>query len=242
MAEPVRPGNRAARKNDAPVVEMAAGFFPGTLSRDVDERANQWVTETALDLIAHYDPDLVCLSYVQQFFSDRHFNHPEMERKRLFTAAMEEAGRFVDQSGFTPVIVGTGDMIPLAGDTDLSGLDGLAVSSNWSARYCGIHHPSRKDVAFLNGLDTLERIVEKQEWIDLFQAAQPDLEILQDPRLMPDFLAVAKEGQAFKTMGATLRKPVHIPANNFQVPVFSPGAGHGPAGDQAAHLRPPALP
>ncbi len=114
MAEPVRPGNRAARKNDAPVVEMAAGVlsrhpYPG----DVDERANQWVTETALDLIAHYDPDLVCLSYVQQFFSDRHFNHPEMERKRLFTAAMEEAGRFVDQSGFTPVIVGTGDMIPL---------------------------------------------------------------------------------------------------------------------------------
>ncbi len=94
-------------------------------------------------------------------------------------------------------------------------------------------------MAFLNGLDTLERIVEKQEWIDLFQAAQPDLEILQDPRLMPDFLAVAKEGQAFKTMGATLRKPVHIPANNFQVPVFSPGPGHGPAGIKpliCAHL------
>jgi hypothetical protein len=113
-------------------------------------------------------------------------------------------------------------MIPLAGDMDLSGLDGLAVSSNWSARYCGIHHPSPRDMEFLNSLDTLERIVPRQEWIDLFQAAQPDLEILQDPRLMPDFLAVAREGQAFKTMGTTLRKPVHIPANNFQVPVVSP--------------------
>ncbi len=112
------------------------------------------------------------------------------------------------------------------------------MSSNWSARYCGIHHPSRKDVAFLNGLDTLERIVEKQEWIDLFQAAQPDLEILQDPRLMPDFLAVAKEGQAFKTMGATLRKPVHIPANNFQVPVFSPGAGSRTCGGSSRSSAP----
>jgi hypothetical protein len=211
------------RKSDTPVVEMAAGVlsrhpYPG----DVDEQANQWVTDTAMDLISHYDPDLVCLSYVQQFFSDRHFSHPETERKRLCAAAMAEADRFVNLSGFTPVIVGTGDMIPLAGDMDLSGLDGLAVSSNWSARYCGIHHPSPRDMDFLNSLNTLERIVPRQEWIDLFQAAHPDLEILQDPRLMPDFLAVAREGQAFKTMGTTLRKPVHIPASNFQVPVVSP--------------------
>jgi hypothetical protein len=56
-------------KSDAPVAEMAAGVisrhpYPG----DVDEQANQWVTDTALDFIAHYEPDLVCLSYVQQFF------------------------------------------------------------------------------------------------------------------------------------------------------------------------------
>jgi hypothetical protein len=191
------------RKNDAFVVEMAAGVlsrhpYPG----DVDEQANQWVTDTALDLIAHYDPDLVCLSYVQQFFSDRHFNHPETERERLFAAAMTEADRFVDQSGFTPVIVGTGNMIPLAGDMDLSGLDGLAVSSNWSARYCGIHGPSRQGHGVSQwSLDTLERIVPKQEWIDLFKKVQPDLEILQDTRLMPDFPGRGQRGAGVQDHG-----------------------------------------
>ena len=211
------------RTSDVPVVDMAARVlsrhpYPG----DVDEQANQWVTRTALDLIDQYDPDLVCLSYVQQFFADRHFNRPEKEREDLFATAMEEAERFIEESGFTPVIVGTGDMVPLDGEMDLSGLDGLAVSSNWSARYCGIHAPSLQDMAFLDSLDTLERLVPKEEWIDMFKAAQPDLEIYQDIRLMPDVLAVARQGHAFKTMGTTLRKPVHIPANNLLVPVFYP--------------------
>ena len=39
---------------------------------------------------------------------------------------------------------------------------------------------------------------------------------------MPDFLVVAKQGYAFKTMGATLRKPVNIPGNNFKVPIYTP--------------------
>lgn len=209
--------------SEAPVVDMAARVLSRhTYPGDVDAQANQWVTRTALDLIDQYNPNLVCLSYVQQFFADRYFNRPENERERLFASAMAEAMQFVEQSGFTPVIVGTGDMIPLAENMDLSGLDGLAVSSNWSARYCGIHSPSRQDMDFLNSLDTLERLVSKEEWIDMFKTAQPDLEIHQDICLMPDFLAVSRQGYAFKTMGTTLRKPVHVPAGNFLVPVFSP--------------------
>ncbi|MEE4363214.1 MAG: hypothetical protein V2J08_04735 [Desulfotignum sp.] len=209
--------------SESPAADMAARVlsrhpYPG----DVDEKANQWVTGTALELIDRYDPDLVCVSYVQQFFADRHFRYAQKERERLFASAMEEAERFIEKSGFTPVIVGTGDMIPLKGEMDLSGLDGLAVSSNWSARYCGIHAPSRHDMAFLDSLDTLERIVSRNQWIQMFATAQPDLEIHQDINLMPDFLLAARQGLAFKTMGTTLRKPVHIPAKNFLVPVFSP--------------------
>lgn len=191
--------------------------YPG----DIDEKANQWVSKTALDLIEQYDPNLVCLSYAQQFFANRHFDHSQEAQDKLFASAMAEAHDFVEKSGYTPVIVGTGGMTHLKDEINLSGLDGLAISSNWSARYCGIHAPSKEDLEFLNSIDDIEHIATKDEWIDLFKSKEPALEMCQNKRLMPDFLIVAKEGHGFKTMGNTLRKPVNIQGNNFKVPIYT---------------------
>lgn len=191
--------------------------YPG----DIDDRANQWVTNTALDLINSYGPRLVCLSYVQQFFAHRHqLSSPDQE-KALFSTAMDQAFAFLDKSGYIPVLVGTGPMVPLAGAMDLSGLDGLAISSNWSARYCGIHSPSTKDLETLRSMEAMECLKTQEEWIELFKSVQPDLDLPQDPDLMPDFLAVARQGYAFKTMGATLRPPVNLLAKNVTVPVYT---------------------
>ena len=211
------------RDENSPLVQMVSQVlrdnpYPG----DVDERANAWVTKTALDLIKGYQPNLVCLSYVQQFFANRYFDHSPTERDQMNRAALAEAQNFIQTSGYTPVIVGTGGMTPLLGDIDLSGLDGLAISSNWSARYCGIHSPSQQDLAYLDSIESIERIVSQKEWIQLFQSEQPEIEFHQALDLMPDFLVVAKQGYAFKTMGATLRKPVNLAENNFKIPVSTP--------------------
>ncbi|SDU07056.1 hypothetical protein [Desulfobacula phenolica] len=214
------------RADDSPIVSMVSQVldnnpYPG----DIDEKANQWVSKTALDLIERYDPGLVCLSYVQQFFANRYFDHPKPEKHRMFCAAMTEALQFIETSGYTPVIVGTGGMVPLQGDIDLSGLDGLAISSNWSARYCGVHSPSSADMVFLKSLKSkglIERIISKEEWINLFASVQTDLDRAEDEGLMPDFLVVSTQGFAFKTMGTTLRKPVNVPENNFKIPVYTP--------------------
>lgn len=195
--------------------------YPG----DMDEKANEWVTRTALDLMERYEPNLVCLSYVQQFFAHRHFAHTKKDWDTMCQKAMAEARRFIDLSGFTPVIVGTGGMIPLKGEINLSGIDGLALSSNWSCRYCGIHKPSKADMDLIHSLmaeGKIERLVPRKEWIELFRFDQPDIEIHQDEPLMPDYLAVSTQGQTFKTMGATLRRPMNVPENNFYVPVYTP--------------------
>ena len=209
--------------HDSPLVSMVSKVlknnpYPG----DIDEKANQWVSRTALDLIAQYNPNLVCLSYAQQFFSNRHFDLSKQAQDELFTSVMAEANGFIEKSGFTPVIVSTGSMIPLEGAIDLSGLDGLAISSNWSIRYCGIHLPSIRDLEFLNSLDNIEHIIPKEEWIALFRSKQPDLDMPKEAILMPDYLIVSKQGYAFKTMGVTLRKPVNVPANNFKIPLYTP--------------------
>jgi hypothetical protein len=211
------------RQENTPLVQMVSQVlrdnpYPG----DMDERANAWVSKTALDLIDSYQPNLVCLSYVQQFFANRYFDHSKEKQDQLNRAAMAEAERFIQTSGYTPVILGTGGMTPMLGDIDLSGLDGLAISSNWSARYCGIHSPSKKDLAFLASIESIEVIASKEEWIQLFRSEQPDLEIHQDINLMPDLIVAAKQGYAFKTMGTTLRKPVNLAENNFKIPVITP--------------------
>src|SRR3989339_833296 len=60
--------------------------YPG----DMDEKANEWVTRTALDLMDQYEPNLVCLSYVQQFFSHRHFAHSKEDWEKMCAAAMAQ--------------------------------------------------------------------------------------------------------------------------------------------------------
>ena len=211
------------RPDTGPVVDMVKQVlsrhpYPG----DMNETANEWVSQTALDLIDSYQPDLVCLSYVQQFFASRHFPYTEKEQENMFKTVMAEAFNFVETSGYTPVIIGTGGMTALKGEMDLSGLDGLAISSNWSARYCGLHDSTPADFNRIEQLEGIERIAARREWIDLFKSEQPDLDMDQEIDLMPDYLLVAKQGFGFKTMGTTLRKPRMIPANNFSIPVYTP--------------------
>lgn len=208
---------------DGPVAHMVGKIlgahpYPG----DLEDAANQWVTDTALDLMKAYRPGLVCLSYAQQFFDLRHFPHSPDTRERLLAGAMAEAQRFIRLSNCIPVIVGTGPLVPLETELDLSGLDGLAISSNWSARYCGVHYPSSRDMEQLKTLHGIERIVPKQEWLDLFIAAQPELDLPDEFALLPDYLLAAKPGVSFKALGTTLRRPVTAPAPAFQVPVSTP--------------------
>ena len=188
---------------------LARHPYPG----DVEEQSNRWVSDTALDLIKAYDPQLACLSYAQQYFAQRFSPVTPEQRQHMTQSVFEEVARFADLSGFTPLIVGTGNMTDLTEELDLSRLDGLAITTAWSARYAGLHDPSNRDMAYVSHLPQLERIVPLQEWIDLF-GIQPD-----NMSRMPQYLVVTREGYGFRIGGATLRRPYRIPAPTQAIPV-----------------------
>ena len=188
---------------------LARHPYPG----DVEEQSNRWVSDTALDLIQTYDPRLVCLSYAQQYFAQRFSPVTPEQRQRMTQSVFEEVARFADLSGFTPLIVGTGNMTDLKEEIDLSRLDGLAITTAWSARYAGLHNPSDRDMEYVNHLPQLERIVPLKEWIDLF-GIRP-----QNMARMPQYLLVSREGCGFRIGGATLRRPHRIPAPTPAIPV-----------------------
>lgn len=200
--------------DDTPVSDMVRDLlkkhpYPG----DVDMKSNQWVTDTALDLIGSYHPQLVFLSYAQQYFSLRFSPLEKVEREKMIDAVFAEVERFTRESGFFAVVVGTGDMTPITGVVDLSRLDGLAVSSNWATRYAGLYGLSNKDMYNLQTNPDIARIVSREELVSFFRGTREDAERL------PDFLAVSQEGKYFKS--PSLRQPVMIPADNKYIPVSS---------------------
>ncbi|HWR55467.1 MAG TPA: hypothetical protein VN462_03060 [Negativicutes bacterium] len=199
---------------DTPAVRMVRAVlekhpYPG----DIDQRSNQWVTDTALDLIEKYAPGFVFLSYAQQYFSLRFTPLSEAEREKMIDAVFAEVERFTRESGFFTIVVGTGNMMPIAGFIDLSRLDGLAMSSNWATRYAGLYGLSTGDLDYLRRNPEIERLVSKEELIATFQGAPADADRL------PDYFAVSREGMCFKS--PYLRQPVMIPGDNRFIPVLA---------------------
>lgn len=204
----------AAVATELPLVgmvrEIQAGRpYPG----DLDDAGNRWVTDTALDLIAGYDPSFVFLTYARQFFVGRYTVLTDTEWQAMVSSVFEEVNRFVSRSGFTPVIVGTGGMIPFVGFIDVTRLDGLVLSTHWSARYAGLHDASSRDLDQLATMPEVERIVPREEFLGLF----PDCHA--DGSRIPEYLLVARPGYMFRTVGGAFRKVRRVPAPAYAIPL-----------------------
>jgi hypothetical protein len=188
--------------------------YPG----DMDKGSNRWVSDTAFELIDKYMPRFVFLSYAAQYFSLRYTPMTDEARSSIIAGAFREAERFAEVSGYTTIIVGTGDMTPLIDNIDITRLDGLALCTNWSARYAGLYEPSDKDMTLLSSHPFIEKIVPREEVVRLFNGS-PDQALR-----VPEFLMVARRGYAFKALSPTMKTPVMIPSDNFTVPVSLPGS------------------
>jgi len=188
---------------------LAKHPYPG----DVEIESNRWVTDAALDLIEAYHPQLACVFYAHQFFAGRYTPMSEDQRNKMIEEVFREVQRFVEKSGYAPIIVGSGDMVELEGEIDLSKVDGIAISSHWSARYAGLHKASQRDLDYLRSHPAMERTVQRDEWISIF----PDTEY--QPDRIPEHLLLAREGWTFVTTGTPLRKALRIPGSSFVIPL-----------------------
>jgi hypothetical protein len=187
--------------------------YPG----DMDPGSNQWVTDTALDLAESYDPRFVFLTYAGHYFSSRYTPMSKDTRDGMISDAFVEAKRFVKTSGFAPIVIGSGGMTPLAGFIDVTRLDGLAFCTHWSTRYAGLYGPSPKDMDLLGNNPHIEKIFPRDEVVALFEGTSG-----QGARL-PEYLMLAREGYAFKTVSDAKRTPVMVASLNFEVPLHTLG-------------------
>jgi hypothetical protein len=201
-----------------PAVEMVKGVlqrhaYPG----DMDPQSNGWVSDTALDLIDGYHPSFVFLTYATQYYLGRYTPMTEQMRKKMIADAFLEVERFIQKSGMSAIVVGTGDMTPLFGSIDATGLDGLAVCTHWSTRYAGLYDPSSADWKYLEEHPHIEKVVPGEEVTSLFGGTA------KQAQRMPDYLMLARKSYAFKTVTDTKKTPIMIPSINFNVPLYAPG-------------------
>jgi len=201
-----------------PVVETVKAVLRGhPYPGDMDPGSNRWVTDTALDLIDRYNPRLIFLTFAAQYFSGRYTPMTQGQRAKMISGVFSEVERFKSASGFSTIVVGTGNMIPLLGFIDATRLDGLAVCTHWSARYAGLYGPNPEDMKKLKGHPHVYDIVSREEIITLFNGTSEQTE------KVPEYLMLAREGFAFKATGGAIKTPARIPSFNFYIPLSAPG-------------------
>ncbi len=207
----LKTGKKTARRH--PCLELMQKVlgrhpYPGDLNRE----GNRWVTDTALDLLAQRDKEFMFLAYAQHYFCSRFVPLSKEDKATLYAEVFEEVARFRRESGFLTLVIGTGDLRQAEAGINLGqDFDGLGVLSNWATHYAGMYGASERDLAKLSGMQEIERVVSREEFLQEFGGSEA-----ADGRKLPEYLLVAKDGCCFQT--SEKRKPVMIPAANQSIP------------------------
>lgn len=190
--------------------------YPGDLALE----SIDWVTRLALELDRAYQPQFMMLTYANQYFLSRYEGLSPSLWKDTTSRIFAQVDGFVRTTGFIPIVVGLGRMIPLRQYIDLNDLDGLVVAGGGSAHYAGIFAPSERDLTRLGKMPGIEKVVARDDFLREF-GGSPDF-----IRRFPDYLLAAEEGFTFKAYGGMARPMYKIPAKDSRIPVYTPLLGH----------------
>lgn len=156
------------------------------------------------------------LDYAQPFFFQAFREGPPEELQRLVITIFKEINRLREETGILPIVVGTGDIVPLSGCIDLTGLDGLALSGGMVGSYAGLYEPSERDWNYIKRHPEIEKVMSKEELIAHFGGDKDFV------RRLPDCFLMAKEGYIFKSFGSMTRPLYMVQGKNEQIPVSFP--------------------
>ncbi len=189
--------------------------YPGDLSIE----ASHWVADVALDLNARYQPDFMLLDYADIFISEMFMSQDTTGRATHIRAVFDDIQRFVEESAFSPVIVGMGDLTPFQEYINVATCDGLISAGGMTARYAGLYSASARDLQELENHAGVARVIDRAAFREKFGGCAGFYE------RFPDHLLVAHEGYLFRGVGNSARPLQRIPAFNRQIPVHTPLTG-----------------
>lgn len=185
--------------------------YPG----DFADSGSRWVTDVALHLNDQYQPEFMMVVFASPFFASVFNPTTEAEREEVVRGCFREIDRFITVSGFEPLVIGLGDLVPTRGPVDISDLTGLAMAGGMSPRFAGLYGVSEPDLDKLAGRTGIERVVDRKSFRERFGGCD------EFYKRFPDHLAVASEGFYFKGLGSGARPLYRTPAYDSLVPLHT---------------------
>lgn len=189
--------------------ELAASRpFPG----DLELQSIEWATDMGLDVLKRFEPRFMSFIYATPFFFSTYTSISEADHRSIVDRVFANIDRFVAESGFTPVVVGLGDMTPVVDTIDLAGLDGLGVGSH-NSPFGGVYGASEVDLRTLGSHPGIGRIVSREEFRQQFAGTELFY------RRFPDHLLIAQPGYRFRGAGSNARPVYQIPLSETTIPL-----------------------
>lgn len=200
--------------------------YPGDLEMD----SIDWVTDTALAVENFYKPDFMFLSYATPYFLALFQPEQQLDwdaiKKRLFA----QIERFISETGYTPVILGTGGTQPIEAEVDLTGLEGVVTCSRMGPVYAGLYNPTQRDLEYLEQLETVQMVLPQERLVHVWSGGS-------DSKIrIPDYLLVASRGYVFRSLVNTKRVLHRVNARDNIIPVECPDQVNS-IGDIAAMVK-----
>lgn len=189
----------------------AAHPYPG----DLTMAGATWVTDTALDLCARYAPDFFLLDYASLHLQALFTPNDKQEQARRVRLLFAEIQRFLNTTGFEPVIVGLGGLMPLCGYIETTDLDGLASAAGMNTRFAGLFAPSERDLSKMAQREGVQRLVSRQDFRAEFGGSEGFY------ATCPDYLILAQAGYVFRGVNISCRTLYRLPRPDDYIPLHT---------------------
>lgn len=204
--------NKAAKANIRPIANDISRFinsnpYPGDLSPD----SYGWITDTALYMDEIYNPDFMFISYANLYHLTLNTPHNELNWDIHMEELFYQVGRFLDETDYIPVILGTGGTCPIQGVTDLSYLEGEA-NFNWPGSvYASVYNATSKDLKYLENDKAIQMVISYERLKAMAEEAQ---------EVLPDYFLIARRGYAFSPSNSFANYSVN--ARDVDIPIIAP--------------------
>ena len=167
--------------------------YPG----DEKPESDTWVTDLALKMVDLYEPDLVMLDYAQAWFLAM---NQSGDLDAAFQNVFSNVKRFLDNSGYTPMVIGLGGLEKVEKIIDMEALFKSTELTVSNGKYAHFSRRAYQNVSqeTLQELEKYWHLLTKQEYLDGFTTNYSK----EFADSVSEYIAVAKPGVSFKGMSS----------------------------------------
>ncbi len=181
--------------------------YPG----DLNLNSYDWITEAALRMDATYNPNFMFLSYANPYYAAIHTPPNVLMWEKHLEKLYYEVERFINQTDYIPIIVGTGGTYVLEDRVDLSYLEGR-VNFNWPGSvYASVYNSTAKDLKMMKKDNAIQMVIPRDRLRVMAEEPQEKL---------PDYFLIARRG--FALTDADINNIHRVNARDAVIPVSAP--------------------